>query len=111
MNAELVSGAPFLVAVSLWIACIISRGGATSGAADFEEFTTVVERSMTPPSVAPFNAKGRGLLRPLSRSQAQPRKANLKPYHWLKLTRAMQGSLWAEAQKSDEASKYASFFY
>ncbi|KAF2313020.1 hypothetical protein GH714_008783 [Hevea brasiliensis] len=62
-----------------------------------------------PPSGAPFSLKGRGLSRPSSRSQVQPRKANLKPYHWLKLTRAMQGSLWAETQKSDEASKAPEF--
>lgn len=31
----------------------------------------------------------------------------LKPYHWLKLTRAVNGSLWAETQMSSEASKYA----
>lgn len=43
------------------------------------------------------------------RNQSQPRKSNLKPYHWLKLTRAMQGSLWAEAQKTDEASKAPEF--
>ncbi|XP_027338399.1 formin-like protein 13 [Abrus precatorius] len=29
----------------------------------------------------------------------------LKPLHWLKLSRAVQGSLWAETQKSCEASK------
>uniref|UniRef100_A0A1J3IYZ2 Formin-like protein n=1 Tax=Noccaea caerulescens TaxID=107243 RepID=A0A1J3IYZ2_NOCCA len=29
----------------------------------------------------------------------------LKPYHWLKLTRAVNGSLWAETQMSSEASK------
>ncbi|KAK3211275.1 hypothetical protein Dsin_015981 [Dipteronia sinensis] len=58
-----------------------------------------------PPGV-PFGAKERGI----SRSpRSQPRKANLKPYHWLKLTRAMQGSLWAETQKSDEASNAPEF--
>ncbi|KAL6216041.1 hypothetical protein ACLB2K_009268 [Fragaria x ananassa] len=62
-----------------------------------------------PPSGVPFSAKGRGLLRTNSRSQTQPKKANLKPYHWLKLTRAMQGSLWAEAQKTDEATKAPEF--
>lgn len=61
-----------------------------------------------PPSGAPFSAKGRSLSRIGSRNLAQPKKSNLKPYHWLKLTRAMSGSLWAEAQKSDEATKYAS---
>ncbi|KAG8636403.1 formin-like protein 18 isoform X2 [Manihot esculenta] len=57
-----------------------------------------------PPVPGPPGAKGRGLLRSSQRIQGQPRRANLKPYHWLKLTRAMQGSLWAETQKSDEAS-------
>ncbi|XP_016689436.2 LOW QUALITY PROTEIN: formin-like protein 6 [Gossypium hirsutum] len=58
-----------------------------------------------PPSAAPLNLKGRGISRIGPKSLAQPRKNNLKPYHWLKLTRAMQGSLWAEAQKPEEASK------
>ncbi|KAH1067271.1 hypothetical protein J1N35_032258 [Gossypium stocksii] len=58
-----------------------------------------------PPSAAPLNLKGRGISRIGPKSLAQPRKSNLKPYHWLKLTRAMQGSLWAEAQKPEEASK------
>lgn len=57
-----------------------------------------------PPS-APFGAKGRGLLRSNSKLQTT-RRSNLKPYHWLKLTRVMHGSLWAETQKPDEASKY-----
>lgn len=61
-----------------------------------------------PPSGPSFSSKGVGLLRPSPRHLAQPKKTNLKPYHWLKLTRAMQGSLWADAQKADEASKYAS---
>ncbi|XP_050366111.1 formin-like protein 18 isoform X2 [Argentina anserina] len=62
-----------------------------------------------PPPGVPFSAKGRGLSRTISRNQAQPKKANLKPYHWLKLTRAMQGSLWAEAQKPDETTKTPEF--
>jgi hypothetical protein len=52
--------------------------------------------------------KGRGILQNL-KGQGQTRKANLKPYHWLKLTRAVQGSLWAEAQKSDEAATAPDF--
>lgn len=62
-----------------------------------------------PPSGAPFSGKGLGLSRASPRNQATSRKSNLKPYHWLKLTRAMQGSLWAEAQKADEASKAPEF--
>uniref|UniRef100_A0A0D9X688 Formin-like protein n=2 Tax=Leersia perrieri TaxID=77586 RepID=A0A0D9X688_9ORYZ len=46
---------------------------------------------------------------PMSRSLqsglAVSRRSNLKPLHWVKVTRAMQGSLWEEAQKTDEASK------
>ncbi|KAM7459567.1 hypothetical protein LguiA_036561 [Lonicera macranthoides] len=54
------------------------------------------------PPPPPFGAKGR--LPSRTGPRGQPAKKNsLKPYHWLKLTRAMQGSLWAETQKSDEA--------
>ncbi|XP_059459848.1 formin-like protein 6 isoform X2 [Corylus avellana] len=62
-----------------------------------------------PPSGTSFSPKGVGLSRAGPRHQAQPKKSNLKPYHWLKLTRAMQGSLWADAQKADEASKAPEF--
>ncbi|PIN04850.1 Rho GTPase effector BNI1 [Handroanthus impetiginosus] len=54
---------------------------------------------------APLGSKGKLQLRTGARSQAQSKKTSLKPYHWLKITRAMQGSLWAEAQKPEEASK------
>lgn len=57
-----------------------------------------------PPFTFPGNAKGRGLTRPLSSNSGSNKK--LKPLHWLKLSRAVQGSIWAEAQKSD-ATKYA----
>ncbi|KAG5564034.1 hypothetical protein RHGRI_000268 [Rhododendron griersonianum] len=64
--------------------------------------------SPAPPTPAPpfsssSSAKGRGLSRTISSRSNQMKK--LKPLHWLKLTRAVQGSLWAEAQKSGEASK------
>ncbi|KAL1532414.1 hypothetical protein AAHA92_32429 [Salvia divinorum] len=42
---------------------------------------------------------------PRGGAKAQAKRSSLKPYHWLKLTRAMQGSLWAETQKPEEASK------
>ncbi|KAG6608300.1 Formin-like protein 18, partial [Cucurbita argyrosperma subsp. sororia] len=61
-----------------------------------------------PPSSA-LLAKGRGLGRLNSKNVSQPKRCNLKPYHWLKLTRAMQGSLWAESPKNDEASKAPEF--
>ncbi|KAF3500270.1 hypothetical protein F2Q69_00044042 [Brassica cretica] len=46
------------------------------------------------------SGKGR-MLRINSKNTAK----KLKPYHWLKLTRAVNGSLWAETQMSSEASK------
>ncbi|CAK7338215.1 unnamed protein product [Dovyalis caffra] len=55
-----------------------------------------------PPLGSPSISKGR-LSRTVSSRNNQTKK--LKPLHWLKLTRAVQGSLWAESQKSGEASK------
>ncbi|XP_020102865.1 formin-like protein 6 isoform X3 [Ananas comosus] len=59
---------------------------------------------MNPPSLG---GRGRGMTRAATRgmqsNQSSAKRANLKPLHWVKVTRAMQGSLWAEAQKSDEA--------
>ncbi|KAJ4840960.1 hypothetical protein Tsubulata_018154 [Turnera subulata] len=58
--------------------------------------------SSAPPFSSPSNTKGR-LSRTLSSRGSQIKK--LKPLHWLKISRAVQGSLWAEAQKYGEASK------
>ncbi|CAL5328177.1 unnamed protein product [Camellia sinensis] len=57
----------------------------------------------TPPLSSPSGTKGQGLSCPISSRNNQTKK--LKPLHWLKLTRAVQGSLWTEAEKSGEASK------
>ncbi|CAN1328321.1 Formin-like protein 13 [Linum perenne] len=54
-------------------------------------------RSNVPPTPAP----------PMSNAFLKNNQKKLKPLHWLKLTRAVQGSLWAETQKSGEASKRA----
>ncbi|KAJ4707783.1 Formin-like protein [Melia azedarach] len=90
-----------------------AKGLSSSKASDTSPSHSGVSNGNIPsipgPPGAPFSAKGRGLTRTGPRNQSQPRKNNLKPYHWLKLTRAMQGSLWAEAQKSDEASKAPEF--
>ncbi|KAM7477150.1 hypothetical protein LguiB_024393 [Lonicera macranthoides] len=58
--------------------------------------------SPPPPAVPPPGTKGRGLSRTIASRNNQIKK--LKPLHWLKITRVVQGSLWAEAQKSGEAS-------
>ncbi|XP_061355054.1 formin-like protein 18 [Gastrolobium bilobum] len=52
-------------------------------------------------STSSTGSKGRIISHTSSNSQTK----KLKPLHWLKLSRAVQGSLWAEAQKSGEASK------
>ncbi|KAG5063877.1 hypothetical protein JHK85_005060 [Glycine max] len=49
----------------------------------------------------PTSSKGRILSRTISSKNTK----KLKPLHWLKLSRAVQGSLWAETQKSGEVSK------
>ncbi|MFQ6666982.1 hypothetical protein Gotur_033157 [Gossypium turneri] len=54
-----------------------------------------------PPLLSSANSKNRLL----SRSSNSKNDKKLKPLHWLKLSRAVQGSLWAEAQKTGEASK------
>ncbi|XP_014506693.1 formin-like protein 13 isoform X1 [Vigna radiata var. radiata] len=52
-------------------------------------------------SSSPTNLKG-----VLSRTiNSKNNTKRLKPLHWLKLSRAVQGSLWAETPKSGEASK------
>ncbi|KAJ0090031.1 hypothetical protein Patl1_14789 [Pistacia atlantica] len=55
-----------------------------------------------PPLISPSSSKGR-LSRTISSRSQQTKK--LKPLHWLKLTRAVSGSLWAEAMKSGDTSK------
>ncbi|XP_068651677.1 formin-like protein 18 [Aristolochia californica] len=63
-----------------------------------------------PPALAPnFGAKGRGLRSMSPKAPTTSKRSTLKPLHWVKVTRAMQGSLWAEAQKQDEASKAPEF--
>ncbi|KAJ0963461.1 hypothetical protein J5N97_028583 [Dioscorea zingiberensis] len=54
--------------------------------------------------------RGHGLARPASTGAiASPRKSPLKPLHWVKVTRAMQGSLWAELQKQGDAQSNSEF--
>jgi formin 2 len=55
---------------------------------------------------APPGGRGHGLARLGPTLQNAVRKAALKPLHWVKVTRAMQGSLWAELQKQVDANRY-----
>jgi hypothetical protein len=55
----------------------------------------------------PPGGRGHGLARALgSTLQSAARRSSLKPLHWVKVTRAMQGSLWAELQKQVDANRY-----
>ncbi|KAE8670791.1 Formin-like protein 6 [Hibiscus syriacus] len=49
---------------------------------------------------ADVRGRGRGLSRP--GVTAAPRRSSLKPLHWSKVTRAVQGSLWEELQRYGE---------
>ncbi|XP_058761628.1 formin-like protein 20 [Vicia villosa] len=48
---------------------------------------------------ADLNGRGRGYARPAA---VAPRRSSLKPLHWSKVTRALQGSLWEELQRHGE---------
>ncbi|ONK76173.1 uncharacterized protein A4U43_C03F24700 [Asparagus officinalis] len=54
--------------------------------------------------------RGRGFARaPGPSFSAATRRSSLKPLHWVKVTRAVQGSLWAELQKSDDPLSASDF--
>ncbi|XP_022735918.1 LOW QUALITY PROTEIN: formin-like protein 14 [Durio zibethinus] len=60
-----------------------------------------------PPSIGRVKAlgqtsHGRGRIIGMSNT---PKRNSLKPLHWVKVTRAMQGSLWADSQKQDNRSR------
>uniref|UniRef100_A0A0D3FBJ7 Formin-like protein n=1 Tax=Oryza barthii TaxID=65489 RepID=A0A0D3FBJ7_9ORYZ len=69
----------------------------------------VVSSSPPPPPTFSFGAKDRSTARSRSPRSLRPNQSSkrtpLKPLHWVKVSRATQGSLWAETQKSDEASR------
>jgi len=62
-----------------------------------------------PPPAFSFGAKDRSTARSKSprslRANQASKRTPLKPLHWVKVSRAIQGSLWAETQKSDEVSR------
>ncbi|XP_031404017.1 formin-like protein 20 isoform X1 [Punica granatum] len=59
-------------------------------------------KAAAPPGPPPLGAgRGRGLARPGGMA-ATARRSSLKPLHWSKVTRALQGSLWDELQRIGE---------
>ncbi|KAG9133410.1 hypothetical protein Leryth_013223 [Lithospermum erythrorhizon] len=61
-----------------------------------------------PPSLgrgrAPLGSAGQGRGR-TTVGAIPPKKSSLKPLHWVKVTRAMKGSLWADSPKQDTQSR------
>lgn len=72
---------------------------------------TGAKSSFAPPPPPPSGGRGRTLVgssgkgRAAGGSSIPPKKASLKPLHWVKVTRAMQGSLWADSQKQEDQSR------
>ncbi|XP_033138435.1 formin-like protein 20 isoform X2 [Brassica rapa] len=58
-----------------------------------------------PPPPRMHRRRGCGLPRPGLRSSTQ-KKSSLKPFHWVKITRAARGSLWDEFQRHGEGQTY-----
>ncbi|KAK2988615.1 hypothetical protein RJ640_027066 [Escallonia rubra] len=61
-----------------------------------------------PPPPPPSTGRGRSSIHGRSRVAAgsiPPKKASLKPLHWVKVTRAIQGSLWADSQRQENQSR------
>ncbi|TXG51701.1 hypothetical protein EZV62_024225 [Acer yangbiense] len=58
-----------------------------------------------PAAAAPPPPRGRGFSRPtaMGATATAPRRSSLKPLHWSKVTRALQGSLWEELQRHGES--------
>ncbi|KAI3869378.1 hypothetical protein MKW92_034980 [Papaver armeniacum] len=48
---------------------------------------------------------GQGKVRGAAVNTTAPKKASLKPLHWVKVTRAMQGSLWDDSQVQENQSR------
>uniref|UniRef100_I1QBW4 Formin-like protein n=1 Tax=Oryza glaberrima TaxID=4538 RepID=I1QBW4_ORYGL len=55
--------------------------------------------------------RGRGVVRASGSGfgAAAARKSTLKPLHWIKVTRALQGSLWEELQRNDDSQSVSEF--
>ncbi|BFG30787.1 hypothetical protein CerSpe_170610 [Prunus speciosa] len=68
--------------------------------------------SNAPPPPPPAIGRGRASSGPTSLGKGRgtgatnaPKKNLLKPLHWVKVTRAMQGSLWADSQQQENLSR------
>ncbi|KAJ8514006.1 hypothetical protein OPV22_004440 [Ensete ventricosum] len=64
-------------------------------------------RGLSPNSMA--GGRGNMLARPGGPGMSAARRSPFKPLHWVKVSRAMQGSLWAELQKHADAHSTSEF--
>nr|KYP38214.1 Formin-like protein 6 [Cajanus cajan] len=70
-----------------------------------DHFDSSVPAAPPPPGHSSISSVGSRKGRFLSHSNSMGQTKKLKMLHWLKLSRAVKGSLWAETQKSGENSK------
>ncbi|CAK7355955.1 unnamed protein product, partial [Dovyalis caffra] len=69
--------------------------------------------SNVPPPPPPSAGRGKaslGRVRSAGGAGSALKKTSLKPLHWVKVTRAMQGSLWADSQKQENQSSGIDYF-
>ncbi|PQQ20488.1 formin-like protein 20 [Prunus yedoensis var. nudiflora] len=62
-----------------------------------------------PPGGRGLGPPGRGRGRGIGAAATAPRRSSLKPLHWSKVTRALQGSLWEELQRHGETQTAPDF--
>lgn len=76
--------------------------------------STGIKSAHVPPPPPPSAGRGKASLGPAIHgrgrvttpsSNAATKKASLRPLHWVKVTRAMQGSLWADSEKQENQSR------
>ncbi|PSR91364.1 Formin-like protein [Actinidia chinensis var. chinensis] len=72
----------------------------------------VEKGSSAPPPPPPSTGRGRASSGSTSHGRGRlgmgsihPKRTSLKPLHWVKVTRALQGSLWADSQKQESQTR------
>lgn len=72
----------------------------------------VAKGSCAPPPPPPSSGRGKASSGSTSHGRGRvglgsipPKRNSLKPLHWVKVTRALQGSLWADSQKQENQTK------
>ncbi|CAI0410243.1 unnamed protein product [Linum tenue] len=61
--------------------------------------------SVPPPPPPSIGSSGHGRGRGIAPTGVATKRTSLKPLHWVKVTRAVQGSLWADSQRQESQSR------